>query len=274
MSNVLIGIPTYNGWYRVDYLLKSILMKTDKNIDYKIVIVDDSGNKSHQEKTKSVINKYNNNLPISLLINNNNLGVAKSWNRMIESEDSKYIILINDDVIVTDDWLKNMVYFLDNNPNAGVAYYNFVPIEEREIPKLLSNNHKSPPDHLAPIRRMYYIGCFFGFSREKYNMAGKFDENYFANFEETDFSTTLASKGYLSYILRYPMCLHVRSATFKSAPEINYLNTLKESKQYYENKWNGSREVIANRYMRKIPFQKVKWICNDVTHEEILTDNY
>jgi GT2 family glycosyltransferase len=274
MTKVIVGIPTFNGYYRVEWLLQSILMRTDNYIDYKIVIIDDSGNESHQEKTKSVIDRWSSILPVSLLINNSNSGVATSWNRIIDSEDSQYIILINDDVIVKEDWLKNMVYFLDNNPNAGAVYYNFVRTEEGDIPRLLYNDHKSKIDHLAPIRRMHYVGCFFGFDRKKYNMVGKFDENYFANVEETDFCTALASLGYPSYILRYPMCQHIWSATFKSSPEMNYLNILKESRQYYNKKWNGSIDAVTSRYMSKIPFQKVRWACNGDTHEEVLTDDY
>lgn len=274
MTKVLVCIPTYNGAYRLDWLLQSILMRTGNDIDYKIVICDDSGNKRHQEKTKSVVYKWSFNLPISLLINNSNFGVATSWNKMIDSEYSQHIILINDDVIVKEDWLKNMVYFLDNNQNAGAAFYNFVRIEECDIPRLLSEDHKSPLDHLAPIRRMHYVGCFFGFDRNKYNMVGKFDENYFANVEETDFCTALAYLGHPNYILRHPLCQHIWSATFKSSPEMNYWKILKESKQYYEKKWNGNIETVTNRYMSKIPFQKVKWICNNEIHEEVLTDEH
>jgi GT2 family glycosyltransferase len=274
MVKVLVCIPTYNGAHRLDLLLQSISIKTNNDIDYKIVICDDSGKGHHQEKTKTVANRWSSNLPVSILINNNNLGVAKSWNRMIESEDSQHVILINDDVTVTDGWLENMLYFLDNNPNAGVAYYDFIQMEESKIQQLFSYSYESPFDHLAPVRCMHYVGCFFGFSRDKYNLAGKFDENYFANFEETDFCTTLASKGYPSHILRCPMCLHTYSATFKSAPEMNYSNIFKESKQYYEKKWDGDRETITRRYMSKIPFQKVKWIYNGETCEEILTDDH
>lgn len=276
---VLVGIPTYNGAQRVDWLLQSISMMTNSNIDYKIVIIDDSGNKHHQEKVKLVTNKWNSSLPINLLINDKNVGVAKSWNKIIRSEDSQYIILINDDIIVDQGWLDSMVYFLDNNPDAGVAFYNHFKIDENDIPRLLSNEYQLlfedfQFDDLVPIRCMHFVGCFFGFSREKYDIIGGFDENYFANFEETDFCTALASRGYPNYILRYPIFFHIGSATFKSAPEINYLYTFEKSKQYYKDKWSGDREAASSRYMSKIPFQKVKWACNDNTYEEILTDKY
>jgi GT2 family glycosyltransferase len=283
MSNapkVIIGIPTYNGFQRVDYLLQSIYQSIHQsgkgryNTGYLILICDDSGQKEHQEKTKLVVDKWNSFLPVKFLVNKKNLGVSKTWNRIVKDHDSKYIILINDDIIVSDNWLDSMLYFLENNLNAGVAYYNYAPLEESNIPEILFSGYKSPFDSSVPIRCMHYVGCFFGFARDKYDLVGGFDENYFANFEETDFSTSLASHGFPNYILKYPMCLHISSATFKSAPELNYSNILNESNQYYIKKWDGDREIVTNRYMSNIPFQKVKWTCHNIFYEGIIKDRY
>jgi hypothetical protein len=48
-------MQTFNGYYMVDLLSQSTSIGTN-NIDYELVTCDDSGNKSHQEKTKPVIN--------------------------------------------------------------------------------------------------------------------------------------------------------------------------------------------------------------------------
>lgn len=285
MPKVLIGIPTYNGAHRVDWLLQSISMNTTKNIDYKIVICDDSGNKEHQEKTRAVVDKWSLNLNISLLINDKNIGVSKSWNKIIKSEDeySQCIIIINDDIIVNKNWLETMVYFLKNNPNAGVVFYDFLKIEERDIPGLLSNDFQEillkfqannyDSKNTYPIRCMHYVGCFFGFNRDKYDMVEGFDEEYFANFEETDFCTTLASYGFPSYILRYPISWHIYSATFKSTTELNYQDIFEKSQQYYIKKWKGDRATTENIYMSRIPPQKVKWVYNNNIHEETIPSN-
>lgn len=281
----LIGIPTYNGAHRIDCLLYSIFMRTDElrhthkeNSEYIIVICDDSGKIEHQEKIISVINKYRAYLPIDILINDRNIGVSASWNRLVNSYDSQYIILINDDIIVEKDWLKNMIYFLDNNHNTGSVFYNFVPIREDDVYQLFYRidsenseiynlNYKST----SPIRCMTHVGCFFGFRRDMYNMVGGFDENYFALFEETDFCTTLAYYGYPSYILRYPKSWHIQSATFRSSPEFNYSDIFQKSGQYYHKKWIGNPERL---YMSNIPFQKIKWLYNDTAYEDIITGSY
>lgn len=268
---VIIGIPTYNGAHRLDWLLQSINKSRDINkyIDYKIIVCDDSGNQKNQEKTGYVINKWASILPITLITNDKNIGVPKSWNRIVRSEDSDFIILINDDVIVEQDWLTSIIYFLDNNKNVGVAFYEHRQTDENDIPKILADHQSSKLSmfNVIPIRCMDHYGCFFGFSREKYNIIGGFDENYFAYFEESDFCTSLVARGIPNYILRYPICHHVGSATFKSAPEIKHMMVYKNSLNYYTKKWNGTPEITNSRYINKIPFQKLKWTHNDTIYE-------
>lgn len=287
MVKVLIGIPTYNGAHRVDWLIQSIAMKTDKNIEYKIVICDDSGKKEHQEKTKSIINKWRDRVPIELIVNKKNVGVSSSWNRLTRSHNSRYVILINDDIIVAKDWLKNMIYFLENNPNVGAACYNPLIINECDMIKLISSPNATIIPRQAktripiknfdydrditPIRCMATIGSIIGFRRHMYDMVGGFDENYFAFYEETDFLTNLASHGYSNYLLRCPKIWHVYSATFSTSPEFNRTAIFERSKQYYIIKWGNQRDA-HRRYMSRIPLQDVKWICKDVTYEKISTN--
>ena len=267
---VIIGIPTYNGAHRLDWLFQSINKSEDINnyINYKIIVCDDSGNRINQEKTRYIINKWSSILPVTLITNDKNIGVSSSWNRIIKSEDSKYIILINDDVIVKQDWLTSIIYFLENN-KVGVAFYDHIQTEENNIPKILADHQlfKLSKFDAIPIRCMDAYGCFFGFSRENYDIIGGFDENYFAYLEESDFGTSLVARGVPNYKLRYPICHHVGSATFNSAPEIKRMMVYKKSLNYYISKWNGTTEITKDRYMSKIPPQKLKWVHNDTIYE-------
>lgn len=272
MTKVLIGIPTYNGYHRIDWLLKSISMRTGKTVDYKIVICDDSGNTDHQKKTELMVNKWKHSLPVELLINDKNVGVASSWNRLVKCQDSTHIILINDDVIVAKDWLENMVYFLDNNPNIGAVCYDCLKTSEIYISQLLSSppnniyNKSFVPERVLPIGRSK-CGCFFGFRRDKYDTVGGFDENYYAFREEVDFYTTLLSHRYPIYKLYCPRNWHMISSTFRTAPEINVPIITGKSIEYYYRKWSNHPDIVQNSYLEKIPFQKIKWICDGKIYE-------
>lgn len=295
MTKVLIGIPSYNGWNRVDWLLKSIWLKNseeDKKIlqDCKIVICDDSGKEEHRNKVRDVVHKWKNDLPVELIINEKNIGVPSSWNRLVRSGDSQHVILINDDIIVSKDWLINMIHFLDNNPKAGGVSPFCNVINESDVPQLLSSPDATvKPRHpntrvqdgsfdfdttysqiAHPERCMAALGCLFGFRRELYNIVGGFDENFYAFCDESDFGTALALHGYPSYVTRCPMCWHIWSATFGTAPEINAGIVFGNSKRYYTKKWGGFFEVTHPRYMDKIPFRKVKWLCKGKEYEAVV----
>ena len=151
-----------------------------------------------------------------------------------------------------------MVYFLDNNPNAGAICYNFIMMNDTDTELFLNLDIEDcyNNDTSYPTRQMDAPGCLFGFRREMYEMIGGFDENYIANFEETDFFTNLASHGYPIYVLQYPKILHIYSATFKTSPELDYWKMFNISKEYYMKKWNGEKTEISKRYMCEIPFSK------------------
>jgi len=281
----LVGIPTYNGSHRVDWLLQSISMRTPMDADYRIVVCDDSGRPEHQGMTRAVVEKWKSQLPVDLIVNEKNLGLSSTWNRMIKSKDSEHCILINDDIIVASYWLESMTYFLGNNPKAGSAGHYSYFITKDDVSQLLSSpdaivtprdpftkepNQKWTDDNEYPGRVMAPNGAFFGFRRAVYDEIGGFDPNYYTFYEESDFGTSLASHGYPTYALSWPRSWHLWSATFGSAPEIEASKVMNNSRQYYIKKWQGHFEVTHPRYMNKIPFMNVKWYYKGKGYEAVL----
>lgn len=288
----IVGIPTYNGYQRVDWLLNSISYRSsdeDGKIlqNSKIVICDDSGREDHRQKVREVVQKWiGSGLPVELIINDVNIGVAGSWNRLAKfDESSEYIILINDDIIVSRGWLDSIVYLLDNNPRVGSCSQFCYFITNEDVGILLSGKdtivtprdpYKKTPTEIYnhgleyPGLVMAPAGCFFGMKRSVYNEVGGFDGNYRCFYEESDMGTTLASRGYPTYMLAWPKNWHIWSATFGNAPEINTGIIIENSRKYYTNKWSGHFEVTHPRYMSKIPFQRVKFKFKSEEYEKII----
>lgn len=270
MTELLIGIPTFNGYKRLDYLLQSIITQTSDNISFKIIICDDSGDLENIRLTNQVINKYNLFTPIKLIYHKQNFGVATSWNSIIESDYDlcSYIILINDDVIITKNSIENMVFFLKNNPYSGAVSYELCGLKEEDMKELASSDINPniikpiPTRNDFPIKSLVAWGPYWGFTRDKYNQVKGFDSNYFLYFEETDFCMKLASLGYPNYILRHPKSWHVGSASMSS---INVQENVNKSYSYFQSKWKGKEKTL----MDNIPDMKVKWLYNNNIYEII-----
>lgn len=260
---LLIGIPTFNRSEGLDYLLRSIQTRT-QDVDYKIIVCQDSANTTQQDLTKFVINKYSNLMNITYIQNDKNVGVAASWNNIIKSDidNCPYIILLNDDIIVEKDSIKNMLYFIANNPNIGAVAYELNGIKDEDIPKLIALIAGSE-EKLKPYRTLVAWGAYWGFNREKYNIVGGFDEFYRMSYEEADFCTALVSKGYINYLIKCPKSWHIGGATRSKIGWPDQANI-----KHYIEKWKGTLGEMS-KLINKIPLQKVRWTCENQYYETL-----
>lgn len=274
---VVIGIPTYNGAERLDYLLQSI-KRYDEGIPFFLAVLDDGSPPEGARRIKGVCSRHG----VRLIEHDENMGIAKSWNDLTNYYESDIMVLLNDDLLVSKDWLRAMIYFLENNVCGSVSL-PFYFIEPQDAPLVLAGEDVTPRDPLtkqpAPHKRteiretmtcgvlMCPAGNIFAFKREKYDLVGGFDERFKSFFEESDFGTKLAEKGFKSYGLTYPFCWHVWSQTFRENPELNAGEVMRASHQAYIEKWNVPRQYWAMpfdytnpKFMSKISRQKIKWL--------------
>lgn len=275
--HVTIGIPTFNGAPRLDALLQSIARWTEEVPP--IAVLDDGSSPDDARNIKEVCERWK----VKLLQHDENLGIAKSWNDLTMYFDSDIMVLLNDDILVAKDWLRCLVYFLENN-ECGSVSLPFYFIEPCDVPRILRVEEVTPRDpitkQLKPEKRdeirenmtpgilMCPAGNVFGFKRKMYNLVGGFDERFKSFFEESDFGTKLAQKGYKSYGLTYPMLWHVWSQTFRENPvELKATETMRKSHWAYVEKWKVPPEYYDHpfdytnpKFMSKIPRKRVKWL--------------
>lgn len=299
MARVTVGIPTYNRGEQLGDLLENLRQRTSKDIDYEIVVVDDSGRSKHRDVVSAMCAKYG----VSYLAHEKNRGVAAGWNTISRYYNgSEFIVILNDDVFVANDWLRYMVYALENNPKVGSFGMNcrfiskgdaaeIVKGPDRKVIPLnvhwrgseLVRNERFPSmpaeEDGAPGRVMCPTGCFFGFRREMYNLVGGFDERYFAFYEETDFGVSCAYRGFPTFTLGVPdHNYHMWSASFGSAPEIDAGGVMARSRAAFVEKWTKILGVqfsdapeIHHLLMDKIPPVNVKWLgLGNVARSELL----
>lgn len=299
MPQVTVGIPVYNRGAALVNLLKNLRQRTPQDIDYEIIVVDDSGRPAHRKLTASACKEYG----ATYVEHAKNKGVAAGWNTLVQAgKDSEFCVILNDDVFVAKDWLSYMAYALRENPKVGSFGMNCRFIAKEDAAQIVqgpdakviplnvywkggnlvrTERYKSMPveEDGSPGKVMCPTGCFFGFRRETYNLVGGFDERYFAFYEETDFGVSCAFRGLPSFVLGVPdHNYHIWSASFGSAPEIPAGAIMARSREAFVSKWMEILGVkfsdapdIHHLLMDKIAPIQVKWLgAGKVERSELL----
>ena len=251
---VAIGIPTYNGAGRVDNLLKSISMRTDL-ADAKIVLVDDGS--PNVEDTRRVARDWMTRLPLVFIEHGVNRGIAAGWNTASRATGAETVVLINDDVIVSNGWLPPILHVLDRSPLVGVvgqSWHAFLPedagallaspdsdrdvIPRDPVTKAHAPERRISAEDTNPGRVMCPTGQLFGFRRADFDAIGGFDEAYKAFYDESDFGTAMAAKlGKIGCQIAWPFIYHLWSATYGANPELNPSERMAASRAHYRQKW-------------------------------------
>lgn len=275
MKTITIGIPTFNGSHRLNNCLESIEKWNDvpEGCKVDILLLDDGSHEPKRSESFWVASHHN----VPIIPHKENMGISKSWNDLCQYGNSDYIVLLNDDILVSRNWLTAGLFFLEKNKQVGAVgwdQYFIIPsdvdviLEADEPPEiyrhpetkeLLTKSQRPYSDQ--PYRIMAATGSCFMFSREKYEVVDGFDERFISFYEETDFGTKLAEQGYPSYMLHYPRLYHLWSATFAENEVIlKPSKIMDESRRKYREKWDGDTDQTNPRFMGKIPEFEVDYL--------------
>jgi glycosyltransferase involved in cell wall biosynthesis len=123
MEKVSIIIPTYNSDKFLYETIESVLAQTYHN--YEILIIDDGST----DNTKEVLKPFKD--KIKYIYQKNSGGPAKPRNIGIKKATGKYIAIFDSDDIMMPQKLDQSVKFLENEPNVGMVFTNFMKINEK-----------------------------------------------------------------------------------------------------------------------------------------------
>lgn len=115
---VSIIIPCFNKVQLTEQCLESLYRLTSKEINYEVIIVDNASEDGTPEVCEQYKDKFSN---FTFIRNDDNLGFAKACNQGIEARKGKHALLLNNDIVVTENWLKEMLLVINNEPKAGIV---------------------------------------------------------------------------------------------------------------------------------------------------------
>jgi len=190
-----IIIVTYNS---KEYLESCINSVKKQNYPFEIIIVDNNS----QDGSVQFIKK---NFPdIKLIENKKNLGFSVGNNLGAKKATGEYVVFLNPDTIVENNWLKELIDPLENDKNI-VTTSKILLYDGSAINTCGNINHftgltftrglNEKPDKYNKNGFVSGIsGCSFAIRKKDFEEIDGFDENFFLYNEDSDFSWKLHLK--------------------------------------------------------------------------------
>lgn len=240
-----IVVVTYNKLSYLKLCVESI-KKYSIGENYELIIVDNMS-------TDGTRNWLAQKKDIKKIYNSTNLGFTKGCNQGILKAQGDNVLLLNNDVIVTENWLSNLIKCLytrkeigavgpitNNCSNAQLIRVSYNSIKEMELwaKKYNAGNDKSWEE------RKRLIGFCLLIKREVINTIGLLDERFSpGNFEDDDYCFRMRKAGYRLILCKNTFVHHFGSISFSNS---NYYELLKINKEKFEKKWKCKYEEIFN----------------------------
>lgn len=217
MKTAIITL-TYNKLNEATKPYLDSLYQHTKESDFDLYLIDNASSDGTKEYIKEFQKKHSN---IILIENQENLGYSKGNNIGIIKalkKDYKYIALLNNDILLTPNWLIDTIEAFNQDEHLGM-----LSPRNNEKCKLKPNNYlegykKYLSKFKEPLR--YVVTPFFScviIKREVFNQIGIFDENYSpAFYEDNDLSFRAMYKGYSLAYCNNTFIFHNHSTTSSS----------------------------------------------------------
>ncbi|MUT65865.1 glycosyltransferase family 2 protein [Paenibacillus sp. NEAU-GSW1] len=240
-----IIIPSYN---QVGYL-KSCIDSISENTElpYEIIVVDNAST----DGTGAYLRGLGGQVRFRVL--QENYGFAGAVNMGMMMAKGTTMLILNNDTLVTDNWLENLMTCLQSSEDIGMVgpVTNYISGDQQisvpyqdvaDMPEFARLNNISDPKKWHPTDRL--PGFCLLFRRELWEKVGYLDEGFeIGNFEDDDFNVRVRLQGYSLVIARDSFIHHFGSVSMKALgdqfEEVNNRNMV-----YYMNKWGNPYEWI------------------------------
>ncbi len=250
--SVLVVIVTYNSGRLVIDALHSLTQELSASSELRVLVVDNTcGDDAGIIEPEIVKNEWSNWVKISVSARNggfsygNNLAIKPA---LKANNPPKYIWLLNPDTRVRAGACSELLNFLDNKPNVGIAGSCLINHDGNEwryafrFPTIISEMEQAL--QFGPFSKLvakhivaqkmdskstmvdWLPGASMMIKTEVFSSTGLFDEDYFLYYEETDFCLNSASHGWQCWYVPSSKVLHIAGQSTGATGEAANINRL------------------------------------------------
>ncbi len=242
-TQITVFIIAFNRLEKTKVCVESVLENT-KDLDHELVLIDNGSTDKTSEYFQSIIHPKKTIVRISKNIN----GVY-AVNTAVNMFKSRYFVLIPNDVVVTKNWLSNLLKCMESNDSIGYVTpassnisnlqqvdFSFKDYDDLQEKAAIFN--KSDPCKWQERLRLINIVTLL--KRELIDSVGIFDFGFFHDFGEDDYSTRVRRSGYKMMLCTDTFIHHnhVHSNPNEKAQE-QYKKSLEIGRKNFTDKYYG-----------------------------------
>lgn len=275
MAKTSIVILNYNGKEMLkEYLPKVIAFSGDADI----IVADNASTDGSVEMLAAEFPQ------VKTVVMDENYGFAGGYNIALKGITTEYIMLLNSDVEVTEEWLKVLEDFMDAHEDVAACQPKIRALKNRKAfeyagasggfidrlgypycrGRIFDTVEDDEGQYDDAVEVMWATGAALIIRNKDWQMAEGFDASFFAHNEEIDLCWRLRNMGRKIFVVPQSIVFHVGGATLaKSNPRKTFLNFRNNLTMLYKNL--PDREL--NRVMR------LRWILDYVAAWQTLILN-
>jgi len=234
-------------WNALEYTQKCVnSIQNHTRYPHEIIFVDNASTDGTVESLRRLVQGHSN---YKLIENRENKGFAAGNNQGVKAAGGEYVMLLNNDVLVSDGWLENLVESLERNKNIGMVgpitnsisgrqqVIEIPYTDEQEFYKFAQGIRGTYKGRLTPRYRV--AGFAVLMKKALYEEVGGLDESFgTGNYEDDDLCLKVQEKGYAIMVDESVFIHHYRSQTFIEN-KIDYSNSLSVNGSKFKEKWSN-----------------------------------
>ncbi len=225
-----IIIVNYNVPDEVNECLKSIY-KVHKNINIEVILVDNNST------DKSIYDAVKDYYKINLIALDENVGFGRANNKGVENANGNYILFLNPDTILIQDFITPIIDFIEKNSTIGACapmlvypdssyqtstgfrmglFYEFLEafMLIGIYRKIMQSLYLKKMHDIKPVNAGWVSGACLIIKKSVFEKVGGFTEDYFLNYEDIDLCRKLELAGFSNYYFPYLKCIHSDHKSF------------------------------------------------------------
>lgn len=206
-----IAVIGYQRFHKTQYCVECILKYT-QDIDYELILVDGGSHDGTYEFFQTVA--YSNKKIIQLT---QNMGMNFLWHILRKTFNGKYLVVISNDIYVTQNWLSNLLTCYESDPKIGFVEPVCSNVSNLQQVNLAYNNFDEMQEKAAEINisdpskweeRMRLVSPIVLYSRPILDIVGVFDPAFIHDYADDDYSARIRRSGYKLMLCRDTWVCH------------------------------------------------------------------